>query len=54
MEDCTKLTRQEYEDGVKSGKFLHVFNIETKKISVIQRDGYYPPKTREKLINIEH
>ena len=44
-----ELTETEYKKGVASGDLLHVFNLETKKVETIQRDGWYSPKTKNKL-----
>ena len=48
-----KLTEGEYIAGVKSGDFLHVFDMNTNRVMVIQRDGYYPPEQLNKLVNLE-
>ena len=47
------LTKDEYIKEIQTGAALHVFNTETNRIEIIQRDGWYSPKTKRKLINIE-
>jgi len=49
-----ELTLEEYTQEVQSGAALHVFNTETKRIEVIQRDGWYSPQTKKKLVNVEY
>jgi hypothetical protein len=51
--ETKELTKAEYVREVQTGAALHVFNTETERVEVIQRDGYYSPQTMKKLVNIE-
>jgi len=51
--ETKRLTPKEYAQEIQSGAALHVFNTETNRAEVIQRDGWYSPQTRKKMINIE-
>ncbi len=51
--DKKTLTREQYEKGVKSGEFLHVFDEKNKEVVVIQRDGYYSPDRAKDFVNLE-
>lgn len=47
------LLEKEYKEGISSGKFMHVYDMRSKKIGIIARDGYYPPEQLNQFISLE-